>query len=132
VINPAIAGTGLKIKTVEALSQLRPVVAWPAGVEGVTPEARRFCRVATDWPEFARHVVAALTDTTALTELANHCEVLARLNAPDTVYAPLRRVLEGMQFPGPRPLADRVVSIIRLLLGKARDPRPAMLRGREP
>ena len=35
VINPARAGTGAKIKTIEALSHLRPVVTFPAGVDGL-------------------------------------------------------------------------------------------------
>ncbi|WP_183187701.1 glycosyltransferase [Ancylobacter tetraedralis] len=40
VINPAVAGTGIKIKTLEAMAHLRPLVTWPSGVDGVAPELR--------------------------------------------------------------------------------------------
>ncbi len=52
VINPAVAGTGLKIKTVEALCHHCPLVTWPSGVEGITPDLRALCYVATDWYMF--------------------------------------------------------------------------------
>jgi hypothetical protein len=57
VINPAIAGTGLKIKTVEAIFHLRPIVCWPTGVEGIEPDLQALCRIAKDWHSFARHVI---------------------------------------------------------------------------
>jgi hypothetical protein len=62
VINPAVAGTGLKIKTVEALSRLRPLVTWPAGVDGLAPALRALCDVAADWYEFGT-LVANRLDT---------------------------------------------------------------------
>jgi hypothetical protein len=92
-INPAIAGTGLKIKTLEALCHLRPVVSWPAGVEGIGPDLKRFCRVAGDWPDFVRHVVSLLTDTTTVVEMHDDRRTLARLCSADIVYAELGRVL---------------------------------------
>lgn len=52
VINPAAAGTGLKIKTLEALAHHRPVVAWPHGVEGIPEALLGCCSVANDWYEF--------------------------------------------------------------------------------
>ena len=60
VLNPTAAGTGLKIKTVEALVHGRRIVAWPLGVEGVPESLRRFCHVAKDWYEFSRHVSVVL------------------------------------------------------------------------
>ncbi len=38
VVNPVVAGTGLKIKTIEAISYCRPVVSTPNGVEGISLE----------------------------------------------------------------------------------------------
>jgi len=35
VINPVVAGTGLKIKTIEAMSYGKPIISTPNGVEGV-------------------------------------------------------------------------------------------------
>ena len=49
VINPAVAGTGVKIKTLEALSHLRRVVAWPTGWTVSAPAVEALCRTATDW-----------------------------------------------------------------------------------
>ena len=57
VINPAIAGTGLKIKTVEAIFHLRPIVCWPSGVDGIESDLQALCRIAKDWQSFARHVI---------------------------------------------------------------------------
>jgi Glycosyl transferases group 1 len=95
VINPTIAGTGLKIKTVEALSQLRPIVLWPAGVDGLSSEVRAFCRVADNWFEFARQVIELLSDSDNHTQedVTHRRSVLAAVFAPETVYAPLRAAL---------------------------------------
>jgi hypothetical protein len=94
VINPAVAGTGLKIKTVEAVSHLRPIVTWPSGVEGISLPARAMCHVATDWFDFAQRLVGLLRhddDAVTLTrqELADHF-------APDIVYAPLVPALDSL------------------------------------
>ena len=65
MINPAMAGTGIKIKTLEALSYLRPIVTWPNGVDGVTPEVAALCRTVEDWPGFAQEVADILASTQA-------------------------------------------------------------------
>jgi hypothetical protein len=61
VINPVVAGTGAKIKTIEALCHLRPIVTWPAGIDGLDPQLAARCVVARDWYEFSNAVVDALT-----------------------------------------------------------------------
>ncbi len=63
VINPALAGTGVKIKTVEALSHLRPIVTWPTGVDGLPRDLRGVCDVVQDWSEFGRQVVRRLIES---------------------------------------------------------------------
>jgi hypothetical protein len=93
VINPALAGTGLKIKTLEALSHLRPVVVWPSGVDGLGPEARRLCHVSRDWFDFGRQVVRLLS-TAASEEVEQHRDELARMLSADSVYGALRAALE--------------------------------------
>jgi SAM-dependent methyltransferase len=93
VINPALAGTGLKIKTLEALSHLRPIVVWPSGVDGLGPEARRLCHVSRDWYDFGRQVVRLLS-TAASEEVEKHRDELARVLSADSVYAALRAALE--------------------------------------
>jgi glycosyltransferase involved in cell wall biosynthesis len=93
VINPAVAGTGLKIKTVEALAHLRPVVAWPAGVDGLDPMARQFCVVVRDWYGFAQGVLRVLAEGGAR-GLFEHRRDLERQLSPDSVYAALRDAIE--------------------------------------
>lgn len=56
VVNPTAAGTGLKIKTVEALVHGRRIVAWPLGVDGVPEPLLRYCHVVRDWYDFAQQV----------------------------------------------------------------------------
>jgi glycosyltransferase involved in cell wall biosynthesis len=60
VINPQVAGTGLKIKCVEALSAGCPLVVNEAGADGLGDGAGKAFRVAHGWDEFADHVVRLL------------------------------------------------------------------------
>lgn len=94
VINPTIAGTGLKVKTVEALSHLRSVVTFPAGVDGVGEVASQYCRVVTDWYGFAREVALALEQPPEISELESCNRVLSDYLSARVVYAPLKRVLD--------------------------------------
>jgi hypothetical protein len=94
VINPAIAGTGVKIKTLEALSHLRRVVAWPNGVDGLSPALAGLCRTAQDWYSFADQLVDVLTIDAAAAFSADERELLMREAAPDLVYGDLGRVIE--------------------------------------
>lgn len=94
VINPAIAGTGVKIKTLEALSHLRRVVAWPNGVDGLSPALAGLCRTAQDWYSFADQLVEVLTIDAAAAFSADERELLMREAAPDLVYGDLGRVIE--------------------------------------
>ena len=59
-LNPAVAGTGLKIKTVEALGHYRSLVSWPNGVDGLGPVSRSCCFIATDWFDFAHQTIESL------------------------------------------------------------------------
>jgi glycosyl transferase family 1 len=103
VINPAVAGTGMKIKTVEALCHFRPIVLWPSGVEGIAPEARKLCHVASDWFDFAHRVIhLARSEESGQDflgrdvpgrDFAHRRQELLRHFAPDCVYAPLAEAL---------------------------------------
>ncbi|MET3914351.1 glycosyltransferase involved in cell wall biosynthesis/ribosomal protein L29 [Variovorax sp. OAS795] len=96
VINPTVAGTGLKIKTVEAICQLRPVVTFPAGVDGVGAAAKPLLHVASDWFDFACHVVRVLSDRPDLAELTGLRTALAREFSPEVVYAELASALDEL------------------------------------
>lgn len=93
VINPAAAGTGLKIKTVEALCHLRPVVCWPSGADGLSEEARAFCHVAADWFGFAAHVKRLLLDDEEASAVEHARTRLEHAFSPGVVYAPLADAL---------------------------------------
>jgi hypothetical protein len=93
VVNPAVAGTGLKIKTVEALCNLRSIVLWPSGIDGLPPELASLCHVAGDWYDFARKVLHLLEAEEA-GKLAACRDRLALELAPDRVYGAFRAALE--------------------------------------
>jgi hypothetical protein len=92
VVNPTAAGTGLKIKTLEALSRYRPIVVWPSGVDGLGAELRSLCLVATDWFEFAQAVIAILSRDESVAYSVAQRETIVRLLSPDLVYAELGQV----------------------------------------
>ncbi len=60
VINPTRFGTGLKIKTVEALSHGKALVTWHPGVEGLHWTDEAPCIVVNSWEEFADAVACLL------------------------------------------------------------------------
>jgi hypothetical protein len=93
-INPAVAGTGLKIKTIEALRHFRPIVVWPRGVDGVIDEdLLKLCLVVGDWYEFAFRTVDALRNPAAPPDAETQARIRRAL-APDTVYRELRHWLD--------------------------------------
>ena len=93
VINPSIAGSGLKIKSVEALAQRRPLVAWPNGVAGLEDDAPPYV-VARDWSDFAAHVVALLGDASARGRLERRFDDYLERFLPARVYGELDRALQ--------------------------------------
>jgi hypothetical protein len=93
-INPSVAGTGLKIKNAEALSRLRPVVSWPAGVDGFQPELADLCHVAYNWPQFAAHIVRILRDPRKDWFSAEQRAQIRHLLSPDTIYKPVLEYLD--------------------------------------
>jgi glycosyltransferase involved in cell wall biosynthesis len=103
VINPVIAGTGLKIKTVEALSRGKPLVAFPNGVEGIPNSSPPAFLLARDWPEFSRESIRALTSSELRQGLGAAARKLVEERfATEAVYRDLGRELEAhfaAQFP---------------------------------
>jgi hypothetical protein len=94
VINPAAAGTGVKVKTLEALAHLRPIVTWPNGVDGLSPGLAGLCRVATDWHGFADQLAGLLEGEWAGFSDSERA-LLARESDPAFVYAELGAALDG-------------------------------------
>jgi glycosyltransferase involved in cell wall biosynthesis len=62
VINPQVDGTGLKIKSVEAISAGCAIVMNAAGADGIEEGSGTAFLVASDWKEFSRYVLRILAD----------------------------------------------------------------------
>ncbi len=93
VINPAVAGTGLKIKTLEALAHLRTVVTWPSGVDGLSADLASLCVLVEDWYAFSHRLAELLGRDTPPVLSAAQRDLLARSTAPDVVYEALSNAL---------------------------------------
>lgn len=105
VINPTIAGTGLKIKSVQALAHGKPLVAWPLGVEGLDYEGTPPFKVCLSWTEFADAIVLLLRSDDERLKLSQRALSYATHEfGPDKVYAALRCRLENAGS-AERPLA---------------------------
>ena len=89
LINPTIAGTGLKIKTVEAIANGKPIVCWPLGVEGISLPLRKFCHVAEDWYQFYLLIAGLLEGDQKSSSFAPTREILKAHLSSDVIYAPL-------------------------------------------
>jgi glycosyltransferase involved in cell wall biosynthesis len=88
VINPAVAGTGLKIKTVEALAHLRPVIGWPHNRDGLPDALGDFVYEATNWRDFAQELVRRLHETESPFDPPAIAMITRQLSA-DVVYRDL-------------------------------------------
>lgn len=98
VINPAIAGTGLKVKSVEALAHGKPLVAWPHGVEGLECSGEAPYVECESWKEFAAAVIRLLQSEQTAQSLSERARAFARDKFDaETVYAPLRDRLQAHQ-----------------------------------
>lgn len=94
VVNPVLRGTGLKIKTVEALAHGRPVVSFPVGLEGI-----KFTGMKPWWLVHTPHEMAEACSS--LLQNPEHCDAMADaaiqtakdLFSANAVYAPLQRLL---------------------------------------
>jgi glycosyltransferase involved in cell wall biosynthesis len=72
VVNPVVAGTGLKIKTIEAMSYGKPIVSTPNGVEGiVVDEHESLPFVIAESNEFADRIIQLLHSDQELSDLKN-------------------------------------------------------------
>lgn len=96
VVNPALRGTGLKIKTVEALAHSRPIIAYPVGLEGIDwPAHPPWCEVA-DADAMAEACIRLLEDASRCDAMAYAAKQFAvQTLSAEQVYAPLREVLNG-------------------------------------
>jgi hypothetical protein len=88
-INPAIAGTGLKVKILEALCHFRPIVTWPNGIDGLAPELAALCTTVRDWYEFTDRIVELLVADPPRCFSSAECDAIIRLTSPAIAYEAL-------------------------------------------
>jgi glycosyltransferase involved in cell wall biosynthesis len=99
VINPVRFGTGLKIKTVEAMAHGKAVVATPCGAEGLEDASGSALLVARDAQEFAGTLNRLLQFPEEAHQVGARAAAYAlKRFSPPAVYAPLLRKLSA-----PRP-----------------------------
>lgn len=94
VINPTVTGSGLKIKTVEALCNGKPLIATPNAVEGLVIEGEAPFLVCNNWSEFAGSIVSILeSDVRRLALQESALRYAQEQFASSRVYAELADVL---------------------------------------
>ena len=98
VINPAWIGTGLKIKTVEALAYGKPLVTTAKGIEGLPLDVKQSTVVVDDNAEFAAAVSRLLADPEEHRRLSQSAAAFARVHLnKQTVYRELLDFLEQIK-----------------------------------
>ncbi len=91
VLNTTSAGTGLKIKTVEALCHSKPLISFPSGVAGLL--GQHPVLVAEDVRGYADEVVRLLGDSMTQNALADAAYTYAKVHfTPDAVYKELTTI----------------------------------------
>jgi glycosyltransferase involved in cell wall biosynthesis len=80
VINPVWIGTGLKIKTIEALACGKPLVTTAKGIEGLPPGAAQSAALAEDDESFAQTIVQLMTDETSRKTLSRSALAFAEVH----------------------------------------------------
>jgi glycosyltransferase involved in cell wall biosynthesis len=95
VINPVSVGTGLKIKTVEALAFGKAVITTRCGAEGLESGAGTAFEVVEDMRQMAGEVVRLLTDPNRRRTLEHQAQAWAQAE-----LSPARIFREFLDFLG--------------------------------
>lgn len=96
VINPTMSGTGIKVKTVEALCNGKPLVATPNAVEGLDFKGEAPCLVCYNWQEFAEAIVSLLeSDERCMANQEAAIRFAEEKFAGRKVYAELAAILQS-------------------------------------
>lgn len=95
MINPVIHGGGIKIKSIEALSRGKPLIASPEGAVGIAEPERSGVIVASSRAEFATAVIDLALRRELRTRLGTEARQAARRQfSPTAAYGPLLQLLE--------------------------------------
>ncbi len=121
IISPLRAGSGLKIKLIEALSKGKAVVATPITLQGVADILAGCARVTDSAPIFASQVIELLADEGKRAELgAKGISCVSQHFAPESAYGGIAAVLE-------RTGSGKLIEFVHLNR-KPRDPRSVTSR----
>lgn len=93
-INPAQIVSGMKIKSLHALSHSVPLVSTAAGIVGMESAIGVCALVADDWQQFADQVCSLLKDQARLKAMSENCvSFVAEKFDPDVVFAELKQAI---------------------------------------
>ena len=96
VVNPTWIGTGLKIKTVEALARTKPLVSTPKGIEGMAGKPEDACSIAASDDDFSAAVVELLGSPERREDLRRRAADYAdEYLSPNAVYREFLDFLEA-------------------------------------
>lgn len=95
VVNPVDLGTGLKIKSVEALCYGKALVSTINGVEGMSLNNQQHCLIAKNWNDFSDKVISLLKDDKLRNRIEHEAVLYAKNHfTEEVVYAELKKCLE--------------------------------------
>jgi hypothetical protein len=95
VVNPSFTGSGLKIKTVDALAHGKLIITTPTGIEGISPPVNKCCIVAQTPEEFCDLIIdflAGKIDNPRILE--NLATYVNRYLSPEAQYRELLEFLD--------------------------------------
>ncbi|MBW4560979.1 MAG: glycosyltransferase family 4 protein [Mojavia pulchra JT2-VF2] len=95
VINPMCFGTGLKIKSIEALGQSKVLVTTLEGAKGLEAGANKAFLVAKDADEFSQYLIEVLTNSLLSSNLAKQAYDFAEVYNKKALE-PLEKVLDSI------------------------------------
>ncbi|KAF3886899.1 glycosyltransferase family 4 protein [Tolypothrix bouteillei] len=98
VINPILFGTGLKIKTIEALGQSKVLITTPEGAKGLERGDKKAFLIANDSEEFAEFLIETLTNLVLSRNLSNNAYSFAK-NYNEELFHPLEKYLNNNISP---------------------------------
>ena len=92
VVNPVHEGTGLNIKTIEAVSKAKPLVSRKVGVRGLRPD-KPFALVTDDDREYAEDIIKILKDDELAMSLSENAALFMEKYKEKNI-ASLKEILE--------------------------------------
>ncbi len=101
VINPVVAGTGLKVKSMEALAYGKALVSTPAGVQGLTVDERNLFLIAHSNEDFVRDITGLLNDTALRNKFEINAYKYAGLNlGSNVIYKTFNSIIDDFLLYG--------------------------------